>query len=149
MLRARLMPGATRIAGGVATAAPPADVATAALENLRAAVARYLERTGRAVTFEVPLLGGVNDSEQDAAAVCRFLGSLPRSDRCDVNLIPWNRVEGVSFEPPTQTAVSAFAARILAGGYPVTGRFPRGRSIAAACGQLGESVNLLSRGRQP
>ena len=161
ILRAHLMPGATRLAVGVATAAPPADVATAeapappatvaaaALENLRAAVARYLERTGRPVTFEVPLLGGVNDSEEAAAAVCSFLGSLPRSDRCDVNLIPWNRVEGVPFTPPTETAVSAFAARILAGAYSVTGRFPRGRSIAAACGQLGESVSPLSRRRQP
>jgi 23S rRNA (adenine2503-C2)-methyltransferase len=149
VLRARLMPGATRIAGGVATAAPPADIAIAALENLRAAVARYLERTGRPVTFEVPLLAGVNDGGDAAAAVCRFLDSLPRSDRCDVNLIPWNRVEGVSFTPPTDAAVSAFAARILAGGYPVTGRFPRGRSIAAACGQLGETVSPLSRRRQP
>jgi adenine C2-methylase RlmN of 23S rRNA A2503 and tRNA A37 len=168
MLRADLMPGATRLAGGAGSGraadaggrgtanagaaeapAPPADVATAALENLRAAVTRYLERTGRPVTFEVPVLGGVNDSEEDAAAVCRFLGSLPRSDRCDVNLIPWNRVEGVPFEPPADAAVSAFAARILAGGYPVTGRFPRGRSIAAACGQLGESVSPLSRRRQP
>jgi 23S rRNA (adenine2503-C2)-methyltransferase len=137
MLRARLMPGATKLAGGAAGAA-------AALENLRTAVARYLERTGRPVTFEVPLLAGVNDGEEDAAAVCRFVDSLPRRDRCDVNLIPWNRVEGVPFEPPTETAVSAFAARILAGGYPVTGRFPRGGSIAAACGQLGESVSSVT-----
>ncbi|MFO7781269.1 MAG: radical SAM protein [Spirochaetia bacterium] len=162
MRRARLMPGATRLAGGTATAraaaaataeaaAPTADAAaaTAALENLRAAVARYLERTGRPVTFEVPLLGGVNDNGEDAAAVCRLLNSLPRRDRCDVNLIPWNRVDGVPFEPPTDTAVSAFAARILAGGYPVTGRFPRGRSIAAACGQLGQSVSPGSHRRQP
>ncbi len=159
ILRSRLMPGATRLAGGAhsATAAgarggrgrrgtpataeaapPPANVATEALENLHAAVARYLTRTGRPVTFEVPLLGGVNDSATDAATVCSFFDTLPRRDRCDVNLIPWNRVAGVPFEPPAETAVSTFAARILAGGYPVTGRFPRGRSIAAACGQLGE-----------
>lgn len=131
LLRARLMPGA------------------AALENLRAAVARYLERTGRPVTFEVPLLGGVNDDTAAADAVCGFLSSLPRPERCDVNLIPWNRVDNVPFEPPTDAAVSAFAARILAGGYPVTGRFPRGRSIAAACGQLGESVSSGSHPRQP
>lgn len=134
MLRSRLMPGATRLAAGAHSAA----AATVALENLHAAVARYLTRTARPVTFEVPLLGGVNDSATDAAAVCSFLDTLPRRDRCDVNLIPWNRVAGVPFEPPAEAAVSAFAARILAGGYPVTGRFPRGRSIAAACGQLGE-----------
>jgi 23S rRNA (adenine2503-C2)-methyltransferase len=161
-LRARLLPGATRIAAGAsigglpapgppapAAGAPaaeaPADPPAAALTALRSALAHYLHETARPLTIEIPLLGGVNDRPRDAAALCAFLDDLPRGEKIDVNLIRWNKVAGGHFAPPTEAAVDAFAARVISGGYPVTGRFPRGRSIAAACGQLGDVDAGLGR----
>jgi 23S rRNA (adenine2503-C2)-methyltransferase len=138
-LRAELMPGATRAAGSMrpARTTGAAGHRRSAMSSLARALSRYQEKTGRSITIEVPLLGGINDSTNDAAALCAFLDRLPRPDRVDVNLIRWNPVEGLPFHPPLPDAVAAFAGCVIAAGYPVTGRYPRGRSIAAACGQLG------------
>jgi len=133
-LRAELMPGATRQAGGSATT----PTARRAFAELEAAIAAYVRETGRPVTFEMPLLGGVNDHQKDAGALAAFLDRLPRPERLDVNLIPWNPVTGLPFDSPRPKDIERFAAEILRAGYPVTGRYPRGRSIGAACGQLGE-----------
>ena len=133
-LRAELMPGATR----QAACGPVAESARRGFAELETAIAAYLSETGRPVTLEVPLLGGVNDRAEDARALTAFLDRLPRPDRLDVNLIPWNPVAGLPFDSPRPEDVEQFAAEILRGGYPVTGRYPRGRTIGAACGQLGE-----------
>ena len=115
------------------------------LDAVRAAVARYLGVTGRPVTMEVTLLGGVNDSPAHAAGIAELIRGLPRADRVDVNLIPWNRVAGLPYRPPTTASVDAFAGELVSRGVAVTGRYPRGRSIAAACGQLGTTRSIKKR----
>jgi 23S rRNA (adenine2503-C2)-methyltransferase len=55
---------------------------------------------------------------------------------CHVNLIPWNRVDGLDFQPSAMPAILAFRDRVAAYGLPVTIRDTRGSRIAAACGQL-------------
>ena len=100
--------------------------------RVAAAARRYARETGRDVTFEYVLLRGVNDSDVQAA----LLADLAAGAHVNVNLIPYNRVEGLPFEPPDPARVEAFA-RILEGRrVPVHVRRRRGDDIDAACGQL-------------
>jgi 23S rRNA (adenine2503-C2)-methyltransferase len=98
----------------------------------------YFERTGRQVTYEYTLLGGVNDRAEDAAA----LGRLLRKRRAHVNLIPYNPVEGLAFERPSEAAIARFVERLRGDGVSVTGRKTKGRPIDAACGQLRRRVEV-------
>ncbi|MFW5806555.1 MAG: radical SAM protein [Spirochaetota bacterium] len=158
LLRARLMPGATRAASGGAPASPsggatasrgadrpaaPAGTPTplrplVAFGALSEALARYLEETRRPLTLEMPLIADVTDGDEQAELLCKFLERLPRQDRIDINLIPYNPVPGLPYAAPSNEAVDIYARRLIDGGWTVTGRFPRGGSIGAGCGQLGE-----------
>ena len=86
----------------------------------------------RRITFEYVLIGGVNDSDEDARRLAGLLGNL----RHKVNLIPLNADPSLGFKPPVTERVEAFA-RTLAEHYVTTSvRRPRGEDIAAACGML-------------
>jgi 23S rRNA (adenine2503-C2)-methyltransferase len=86
----------------------------------------------RRITFEYVLIGGVNDSIDDARRLVSLLGNL----RHKVNLIPLNADPAVEFRPPAPARVEAFA-RTLAEHYVTASvRRPRGEDIAAACGML-------------
>jgi len=86
----------------------------------------------RRITFEYVLIGGVNDSDEDARRLAGLLGNL----RHKVNLIPLNADPSFGFKPPAPERVEAFA-RTLAEHYVTASvRRPRGEDIAAACGML-------------
>ena len=53
----------------------------------------YFEKTGRRMTFEYSLVGGENDSQQDAEELSRLIGGL----NCHVNLIPVNPIKERSY----------------------------------------------------
>jgi len=84
------------------------------------------------VTFEYVLLGGVNDSPEDARRVAKMMTDL---GRVKVNLIPWNP-GALPFAEPTAESVAAFHKILLERGVPVFTRYSRGRDVMAACGQL-------------
>jgi 23S rRNA (adenine2503-C2)-methyltransferase len=92
----------------------------------------FFAQTGRQVTFEYVLLGGINDAEAHA----RELAGLLRGRHAHVNLIPFNDVEGLPYRRPTQEALAAFVAALRAGGVSVKVRKRKGSEIDAACGQL-------------
>jgi len=96
------------------------------------AARRYAKESGRDVTFEYVLLAGVNDSDEQAEALAGHAAGA----HINVNLIPFNRVEGIPFHPPSPERVEAFAARLRRRRVPVHVRRRRGDDIAAACGQL-------------
>jgi 23S rRNA (adenine2503-C2)-methyltransferase len=102
------------------------------LTAVMAAADAYFEKTGRQVTYEYVLLGGVNDRTADAQA----LGRLLMARRSHVNLIPYNSVAGLSFARPEPEAVDRFVAILRNRGVSVTVRKTKGRAIDAACGQL-------------
>jgi 23S rRNA (adenine2503-C2)-methyltransferase len=102
------------------------------LNAVLAAADAYFERTGRQVTYEYVLLGGVNDRPSDAQALARLLAAR----RSHVNLIPYNPVEGLSFDRPDPEAVERFVTILRGRGVSVTVRKTKGRAIDAACGQL-------------
>lgn len=100
-------------------------------ELLRAGRA-YGEKTGRRVTYEYVLIGGVNDGSEEA----RELADLIKGDLAAVNLIPLNPVSERDFKKPTHKRVCAFADVLAAQNIAVTVRKEMGSDIAAACGQL-------------
>lgn len=102
------------------------------LGELMAESVYYQRKTGRRVSYEYVMLEAVNDSNDQA----RALGDLIAGQLCHVNLIPYNSVSGTGFRGSTPAAIARFRRALEAGGVAVTVRQPRGRDIAAACGQL-------------
>lgn len=92
----------------------------------------YIGSTGRRVTMEYVLIGGVNDSP----AMARELATLVHDLNCLVNLIPLNPVQGTGFERPSPERITAFSEELSAFGVGVTVRREMGSDIDAACGQL-------------
>lgn len=109
---------------------------THSLGQVRAAVNDYLSRCGRKVFFEYALLGGVNDSVQDANELVTYLKSLDRPNLAHVNLIAYNAVPGSPYQAPMPDAVRAFKKCLAHAGVHVTVRKSLGRDIQGACGQL-------------
>jgi 23S rRNA (adenine2503-C2)-methyltransferase len=103
---------------------PVAEVLDAARDHARA--------TGRRVSYEYTMIGGVNDTDVDAQALAELL----RGDLAHVNLIPMNPVAHTPWTASPMPVIEAFAARIRAAGIPVSIRRNRGQEIGAACGQL-------------
>ena len=102
------------------------------IAELMEACAYYFERTGRRITFEYALVGGVNDTSEDA----RELTELIRSLNCHVNLIPVNPIKERSFVQSESEAIAAFKNKLEKNGINVTIRREMGRDIDGACGQL-------------
>ncbi|MFO0983969.1 MAG: 23S rRNA (adenine(2503)-C(2))-methyltransferase RlmN [Planctomycetota bacterium] len=104
----------------------------ATIEELIAAARMYQDMTGREVTFEYVLLHDLNDR----LAHARMLGQLLAGFPCTVNLIPLNPVAFLPYRTPPEAVCRAFREELRRHGLKVTQRRPRGRGIAAACGQL-------------
>lgn len=100
--------------------------------DILAAADEYFDVTGRRVTYEYVLLGGVNDSEKTA----RDLANLLRHRGAHVNLIPMNDVETLPFTAPSAPRTQEFVAILEAAGIAATVRKRKGADIDAACGQL-------------
>lgn len=103
-----------------------------ALKELAAACEYYRSRKGKMLTFEFILIAGVNDSLEQAALLAR----LARQLNAKVNLIPYNSVEGLSWERPSESVQQAFLSELEARHVPATLRQEKGHDIDAACGQL-------------
>lgn len=111
------------------------------LTEVIAAADHYFEATGRQVTYEYALLGGVNDREADA----RALGDLLVRRKAHVNLIPYNPVEGLPFVRPTDAAIRRFVDTVRGRGVSISVRKTKGRAIDAACGQLRRRLEPAAR----
>jgi 23S rRNA (adenine2503-C2)-methyltransferase len=101
------------------------------LGKLLDACRRYPLRPWEHLTFEYVLLGGFNDSPEDARRVVRLLSHL----RAKVNLIPWNPGD-LPYEKPDAARIEQFRGVIADKGIPVFVRNSRGQDVMAACGQL-------------
>jgi 23S rRNA (adenine2503-C2)-methyltransferase len=84
------------------------------------------------ITFEYVLLGGVNDSDEDARRLVKLLRGIPSK----VNLIPFNPHPGSEFHRPSDGAIGRFQNLLHDAAVQVNVRRPRGDDIQAACGQL-------------
>lgn len=92
----------------------------------------YFEQTGRRVTFEYSLVGGVNDTDEDA----KELSSLIHGMNCHVNLIPVNPIKERDYVQSNTQVIAAFKNKLERNGITATVRREMGRDIDGACGQL-------------
>jgi 23S rRNA (adenine2503-C2)-methyltransferase len=102
------------------------------LQALLAACKKFPRGSREYVTFEYVLLGGVNDSPDDARRVAKMMSDL---GRVKVNLIPWNP-GALPYAEPSAERVAEFHKILLERGVPTFTRYSRGRDVMAACGQL-------------
>jgi len=107
------------------------------LERLRHACRTWIEVTGRRLSFEWALIDGVNDTETAVDELADYALDLS----AHVNLIPLNPTPGYLVRGSTTQRVHEFRDGLLGRGVNVTVRNTRGRSIAAACGQLAQVTN--------
>ncbi len=92
----------------------------------------YFRQTGRRVTFEYSLVGGVNDTDADVEGLCRML----KGKNCHINLIPVNPIKERDFVQSERAVVEAFRQKLEKNGINATVRREMGRDIDGACGQL-------------
>ena len=95
----------------------------------------YFGQTGRRITFEYSLVGGVNDTEEDARELAALVGDI----NCHVNLIPVNPIKERSYVQPNHAVIEAFKNKLEKNRINVTIRREMGRDINGACGQLRKS----------
>jgi 23S rRNA (adenine2503-C2)-methyltransferase len=108
------------------------------LERLLADCRHYVAVTGRRLSFEYILLGGLNDQPRHAAALAQLL----RGFQSHVNLIPYNPIAEEEFRRPSPEAVEAFRSALAQRHIAVSVRASRGLDADAACGQLRRRLNL-------
>lgn len=102
------------------------------LEEVLSACKYYFLKTGRRITFEYSLVGGVNDTDEDAVQLAQIAGGL----NCHVNLIPVNPIKERSFVESDRDRVLAFKNKLEKNKINCTIRREMGRDIDGACGQL-------------
>lgn len=93
---------------------------------------RYYEESGRRLTFEYVLLGGLNDAPEHAEELARRL----RGKTALVNVIPYNAVAGLPYKTPSGNSIHRFCRILTDAGINVQVRERKGDEIDAACGQL-------------
>ena len=102
----------------------------------------YFEQTGRRITFEYSLVGGVNDTARDAVE----LAGLIRDVNCHVNLIPVNPIKERNYVQSDTAVIQNFKNKLEKYGINVTIRREMGRDIDGACGQLRKRYTNKERG---
>jgi 23S rRNA (adenine2503-C2)-methyltransferase len=102
------------------------------LKELVAACEYYQVQKRRMITFEYILIAGMNDSIEQA----RPLAALAKKLLAKVNLIPYNKVEGLPWERPPEKVCEAFLAALEKQKVTATLRREKGHDIDSACGQL-------------
>lgn len=101
-------------------------------EDVMAACHHYIAKTGRRITFEYALIGGVNDRPEHAQELAEVLQGM----LCHVNLIPVNHVPERKYVRTPREDIFEFQRVLENNNVSVTIRREQGHDIAAACGQL-------------
>ena len=102
------------------------------LNELNKSLSEYTASTGMPVTIVYMLLKGINDSLDDAKQLARF----SRSFLCKINLIDYNSIININFNPVYNATREQFQQYLFNSGLHVTVRKSYGTTINAACGQL-------------
>jgi len=102
------------------------------LPVLKAALQRYTIDSGTGIMVNYVIMPGVNDSRDCANQLTDWLSSL----KARVNLIPLNPGETAAFQVPEENDISLFRQYLIQRGVNAQERYPRGREVMAACGQL-------------
>ena len=106
------------------------------LADLRKSISYFYDKTGSRVTYEYILFKDLNDNIEDAQKLVQFAKVSP----CKINLIEYNKVDGVDYEKASNKSIENFMSYLEEKNIIVNLRKSKGKDIAAACGQL---VNKL------
>ena len=106
------------------------------IENIIEDCRKYVRNTGRRVSFEYLMLGGVNDKLEHA----NELSTLLKGFQCHVNLIQYNQIDEVEFQRASLKNLQSFQSRLSDNGIAVSLRKSRGLDKNAACGQLRQNA---------
>lgn len=102
------------------------------INQLKDACKKWFTKTGREITLEYIMLGGINDQYEHAVELAQVCKDI----RANVNLIRYNEVAGLQYKRPSTDDVHTFQHLLRENGINCHIRASRGRDIAAACGQL-------------
>jgi len=149
-------PGFGRVRLAVSVNAPNDDIRSSIMplnrampmSDLRDSLATWTRTHRWPILIEYVLIPGVNDRVEHADQLASWIGDLP----CRINLIPYNPRRDSPWPSPSDDLVDVFRTAITGHGLPVNRRITLGRSLMAACGQLGSEeirkrklVNINSR----
>ena len=104
------------------------------LARLRQALEAWPLAEREKLTIEYVLMGGLNDTLEDADRLADWMGELRRSH--NLNLIRMNAHAACDIQEPDEDRIDAFVQRLKERGCFVTVRKSRGRDVQGACGQL-------------
>lgn len=102
------------------------------LTKLIPTIKKYIEKTGRRITFEYILLKGINDQEKDALELVKLVKGI----NCYINLIPYNETENIIYKRSSKNDIMKFYDILKKNNINVTLRKEFGSKVDAACGQL-------------
>lgn len=113
------------------------------LKELKKACKRFLDKQSARsrITFEYVMLEGVNDTEEHAQELVKYLKGVPAL----LNLIPFNPFEGSGYKTTSNNKIKRFGDIVMKAGVTTVIRRTRGDDINAACGQLVGKVADKSR----
>ncbi|HEY2735445.1 MAG TPA: radical SAM protein, partial [Polyangiales bacterium] len=117
---------------------------TTPLAQLQAALANYRPRNNFVLGVNYCLMPGKNDGHEHAREVAEFCRPL---GRIMLNVIPYNPGSVPITRAPSEAEIETFIECLRAEGLPVRRRITKGRTVMAACGQLG-NVQLRSIRRE-
>ena len=93
---------------------------------------KYSLKPQRRHTIEYVLLADINDSDEDACRLARWLKDIP----CKINLIPFNAFDSSEYRPPSRERVLNFQNYLIEQDFSAFIRQNRATDILGACGQL-------------
>ena len=102
------------------------------LNDLRASLEYWYEKTERIITYEYVVWEGINDRKEDIQALVKFCSYVP----CKVNLIEYNPIDDGEFQQASSAAINSYISNLEMHDITVNVRRSRGKDIDAACGQL-------------
>ncbi len=114
------------------------------LKELMQALRDYPLPKRRRITIEYTLIDAVNDSVAHARELAQILRGIPSK----INLIPMNPITASELRAPAQANVRKFQDVLADAGYSCFVRTRRGDEVAAACGQLAMTEDLIKKKRE-
>jgi 23S rRNA (adenine2503-C2)-methyltransferase len=115
------------------------------LAELQSALLSYRPRSNFVLGVNYCLMPGINDAPEHAREVAEFCKPI---GRVMVNIIPYNPGSAPITRAPSDEETDTFIHALRDQGLPVRKRITKGRSVMAACGQLG-NVELRQLRHKP